>query len=174
MLAEHALPVPTPMTVMGEQFRPRRAVTSPRRIPSKPRMRPPDADLDCARSQTCLEPSGVFAYIHGLLATLDAAGAAALLASLELDGGGGRKEGKAKSGDSDGAGEEHCGSSASAEVRLLERAELSVPLKFCRTGACPFILLAAAEHAILLNAANGGSDAKGPGLEFIGQPTPTL
>lgn len=39
-LEEQALPEPTPMTVIGEQLRPRRRSTPSRMIPSKPRMAP--------------------------------------------------------------------------------------------------------------------------------------
>lgn len=37
--ALHALPLPTPTTLIGEQPRPRRASTGPRTMPSKPARR---------------------------------------------------------------------------------------------------------------------------------------
>ena len=44
-VAEHAFPVPTPMTVMGEQPNPSSAVTSESTIPLRPRRRFPAAEL---------------------------------------------------------------------------------------------------------------------------------
>ena len=48
-------------------------------------------------------------YGLDLVAALNGPGAAALLARREFDGGGGRKEREGKSGDGDGAREDHCG-----------------------------------------------------------------
>lgn len=45
VLEEQALPVPTPMTVIGEQSRPIKPVMGPRTIPSKPRRRLAPAEL---------------------------------------------------------------------------------------------------------------------------------
>jgi hypothetical protein len=48
--AEHSLPVPTPVTVMGEQSRPRRTSWSVRTMPSRPNKRPPTVELACDAS----------------------------------------------------------------------------------------------------------------------------
>ena len=45
-LAEHALPVPTPMTVTGEQSSPMSPVISPRTIPRRPRRIEAVAEFD--------------------------------------------------------------------------------------------------------------------------------
>ena len=40
----HSLPVPTPMTLMGEQFRPRSASMPSMTMPSRPRRAAPEGD----------------------------------------------------------------------------------------------------------------------------------
>lgn len=44
--ALHALPLPRPITLMGEQLRPSRPVTLPKTMPRRPRSRPPSAEVD--------------------------------------------------------------------------------------------------------------------------------
>ena len=44
-LAEQALPLPMPMTLMGEQFTPKRPVTSERTMPRRPRRKLADAEF---------------------------------------------------------------------------------------------------------------------------------
>ena len=46
-LAEQLLPLPTPMTVMGEQSRPRRTSTPCTTTPSNPRRSEPAEELAC-------------------------------------------------------------------------------------------------------------------------------
>ena len=46
-LAEHALPLPTPTTVSGEQSSPMRRFVSCRTTPSKPRRAAPAGELAC-------------------------------------------------------------------------------------------------------------------------------
>ena len=45
-LALHALPLPTPMTLMGEQPRPSRPVTLPKTMPKRPASRFASAEVD--------------------------------------------------------------------------------------------------------------------------------
>ena len=47
-VAEQAFPLPTPMTLMGEQLRPRRPVTPSRTMPRRPSKRPPSTEEDYA------------------------------------------------------------------------------------------------------------------------------
>ena len=46
--AEHALPVPTPMTLMGEQLRPSSTLIPSRTMPARPRIADPSAEVDCS------------------------------------------------------------------------------------------------------------------------------
>ncbi len=47
VVAEHALPLPTPMMLIGLHSRPRRMLRSERTTPSKPRMTLPGAESAC-------------------------------------------------------------------------------------------------------------------------------
>ena len=109
-LALHALPVPTPITLIGEQSRPTRAVISWMTMPKRPRMAATPASLACvARVQCqhqCQTRKGVAkaTYALDLLATLDRA-RRARLTRLELDRGGSRENGEGGNGDSSEARE---------------------------------------------------------------------
>ena len=51
VVEEHSLPVPTPMTVIGEQLRPRSASTPSRTTPSSPRRAVPAGEEACRKSR---------------------------------------------------------------------------------------------------------------------------
>ena len=55
--AEQALPVPTPMMVRGEQFRPSRPVTPSSTMPKRPRSRPAAAEEDYTFVSVSWKPS---------------------------------------------------------------------------------------------------------------------
>ena len=112
-LALHALPVPTPMTLIGEQSRPTRALISWSTMPKRPRMAATPASLayvarieDQHRCQARKRIAKV-TYALYLLATLDGT-CGARLTCLEVDRSSSREDGEGSNGDGGEAREHHC------------------------------------------------------------------